>query len=327
MSRTFRPIGHDERLSIVDHLDELRTRLIICAVTLLVGFGVCFWQNQHLLHFLNRQLPNATNTSPNHLNGVTGDQVSERKGWQKVAAGATALTKSKTLSTADKAAASQIAHGANEAVASLPKTAPKKLPVTLSPGEPFTTTLTVSFWAGLILSLPVLLYQLYAFVLPALNRRERQVAMPLMAMAPALFVTGVAFAYFIVLGPAIHFLQNYNSKSFDILVGARPLYNFEILSMLGVGLAFQLPLVLIGLDWIGVINANTLIKHWRYALVIIAVLAAALPGPDMVTTGLEMLPLVVLYLFSIVMLKFVDRHLAAREAAELTPIDSLDPTG
>jgi sec-independent protein translocase protein TatC len=194
--------------------------------------------------------------------------------------------------------------------------------VTLSPGEPFTTTLTVAFYAALILSLPVLLYQLYAFVVPALKRNERRVALPLMAMAPALFVIGVAFAYEVVLGPAIHFLQTYNSNNFDILVGARPLYSFEILTMLGIGLAFQLPIALLGLDYLGVINANTLIRHWRYALVIIAVIVAALPGPDLVTTALEMIPLVVLYMLSIVMLKFADRLMARREAAELEPLDS-----
>jgi sec-independent protein translocase protein TatC len=94
------------------------------------------------------------------------------------------------------------------------------------------------------------------------------------------------------------------------------------LTMLGIGLAFQLPLALLALDWIGVLNSRTLIKHWRYALVLIAVIAAALPGPDIVTTGLEMLPLVVLYLLSIVMLKFADRRLAARDASELTPLDN-----
>jgi sec-independent protein translocase protein TatC len=158
-------------------------------------------------------------------------------------------------------------------------------------------------------------------VVPALNKRERRVALPLMAIAPALFIVGVAFSYLVVLGPAIHFLQTYNSKNFDILVQARTLYSFEILTMLGIGIAFQMPLALLGLDWLGVLNARTLIKHWRYALVIIAVIAAALPGPDLVTTSLEMLPLVVLYLLSIVMLKIADRRLAAREAAELTPVD------
>ena len=332
MARVLRPIGHEDRLSIVDHLDELRTRLFVCAATLLVAFGVAFWQNTHLLHFLNRQLPAGTNTSSNHINGLTKDQVSERGGLLAAAAAAARLAQSRTQSVADRASFAEIARGDREAAAALPKSAPQKLPITLNPAEPFTTTLTVAFYAALIASLPVLLYQLYAFVLPALNRRERKVAMPVMAMAPVLFIAGVAFAFFIVLGPAIRFLQDYNSKSFDILVQASSLYKFEIFTMLGTGLAFQLPLALLGLDWVGVLNANTLIKHWRYALVIIAVMAAALPGPDLVTTGLEMLPLVILYLLSIVMLKFADRYLARRDAVLATfddglgPSDGLDPS-
>ncbi len=96
--------------------------------------------------------------------------------------------------------------------------------------------------------------------------------------------------------------------------------------MAGIGLAFQMPLLLLALDRIGVINSRTLTKNWRYAVVIIAVIAAAMPGADPVSTGLEMLPLVILYLASIVLLKIADRR-AARAAAELSTIDEgLDPT-
>ena len=88
--------------------------------------------------------------------------------------------------------------------------------------------------------------------------------------------------------------------------------------MLGIGLAFQLPLGLLALQQLGVINSSTLTRQWRYAMVIIAVIAAAMPGADPVTTGLETLPLVLLYLASIVLLKIVDRRAAARAAAEFT---------
>src|SRR5690349_9881974 len=148
-----------------------------------------------------------------------------------------------------------------------------------------------------------------------------------MFVAPLLFIAGVLFAYFFVLPPAVHFLQGYNSNNFDILVQAKTYYTFEIFTMAGIGLAFQLPLLLLALDRIGVINSRTLTKHWRYAVVIIAVIAAAMPGADPVSTGLEMLPLVILYIASIVLLKIADRRAAARAAAELTTInDGLDPT-
>jgi sec-independent protein translocase protein TatC len=154
------------------------------------------------------------------------------------------------------------------------------------------------------------------------NPHERRVARPVMAAAPFLFLVGVAFAYEIVLPPAVHFLQGFNSGSFQILVQAKAYYTFEILTMLGIGLAFQLPLGLLGLQQVGVINSRTLTGNWRYCVVIIAVIAAAMPGADPVTTGLEMLPLILLYLLSIVLLRVADRRAAARASSESATIDS-----
>jgi sec-independent protein translocase protein TatC len=107
-------------------------------------------------------------------------------------------------------------------------------------------------------------------------------------------------------------------------VQAKTYYTFEIFTMLGIGLTFQLPLGLLGLQRIGAINASTLTRHWRYATVIMAVIAAALPGADPVTTGLEMLPLVVLYLASIVMLRIADRRSASHLAGSTTDVDRFD---
>ncbi len=328
MSKVLRPIAHEERLSVIDHLDELRTRLIICGLALAVAFGICFWQNQALLKALNRALPNEPATSQNHISGTTGDLANERRGLQQMAAGATALANSPTQSPADRQAAQQMAAGATEAAKALPSETAKKLPITIGVGEPFTTTLTVAAYFALLFALPVLLYELYAFVIPALNPRERRTAIPLMLFAPILFLGGVVFGYFVVLPPAVRFLQGYNSQNFDILVQAKTYYTFQIFTMAGIGLAFQLPLALLGLHKIGVVNGQTLTTHWRYAVVIIAVIAAAMPGADPVTTGLEMLPLVILFLASIVMLKIADRRAAARAAEEASsPFgDGLDST-
>lgn len=328
MGRVLKPIGHEDRLSVVDHLDELRSRLIVSALVLAVAFGVCFWQNHRLLHVLNRALPTvASNSSPNHLNGLTGDSVREARDLQQAAAGLRRLAASPSQSARDRAQFYAVSQALSSAAKALPQSNPQRLPITIGVGEPFTTTLTVAGYFALLVSLPFLIYQVYAFVLPALNRRERRVAFPLMLLAPLLFIAGVAFSYFVVLTPAVRFLQTYNNENFDILVGAKPLYTFEILTMLGIGLAFELPLGLLALDWVGAINANTLIRQWRYALVLIAVIAAALPGADPVTTALEMVPLVFLYLFSIALLKVADRRMAARAAAEFASFDNLDPTG
>src|SRR5581483_9386240 len=75
MSRVLRPVGHEDRLSIVDHLDELRSRLFVCGAALVVAFGLCFWQNNILLNILNKPLPAAAKTAPNHLGGLTSDSV------------------------------------------------------------------------------------------------------------------------------------------------------------------------------------------------------------------------------------------------------------
>lgn len=323
MARVLRPIGHEERLSVVDHLGELRSRLIVCALAVAVAFGFCFWQNNRLLHLLNSPLPSQTQNN-NHLNALPADTARASRALAGAAANFDRLAPH-LQSAADRALVAAAAADLDRAAHALPRTAPKRLPVTLGPAEPFTTTLTVSFYFAVLLSLPLLLYEAYAFLLPALTRSERRVALPLMLMAPALFVAGVVFAFLIVLSPAIHFLQGYNSQNFDNIVQAKQLYDFEIMVMAGIGLAFQLPLALLGLDYLGVLNSRTLVRQWRYAVILIAVIAAALPGPDPVTTALEMAPLVLLYLFSIVLLKLADRRLAAR--AELTIDSPLDATG
>ena len=279
---------------------------------------MCFWQNQALLNVLNRALPATPATSANHISGLTGDSVNERRGLELMAKSAAQLAASGKQSAADRAYFAQLSAGASEAALALPKETAKRLPITIGVGEPFTTTLTVCAYFALLFALPVLLYQAYAFVIPALNSQERRVAVPVMLVAPILFIGGVLFAYFIVLPPAVHFLQGYNSGNFDILVQAKTYYSFQILTMLGIGLAFQLPLGLLALQRIGAINASTLTRNWRYATVIIAVIAAAMPGADPVTTGLETLPLIVLFLASIVLLKIADRRAAARAAAELS---------
>jgi sec-independent protein translocase protein TatC len=324
MPKVLRPVGHEDRLSIVDHLDELRSRLMVSGAVLVVAFGLCFWQSNALLGVLNNPLPAASKTAPNHLGGLTNDSVKASADIAASAALFKRLSLSSDLSLPDSAVIAAAADRLDAAAKALPQTTPKNVPITIGVGEPFTTTLTVCAYFALLFTLPLILYEVYAFVIPALNPKERRVAAPIMIAAPLLFVTGVAFAYLIVLPPAVHFLQGYNSQDFNALVAAKPLYSFEILTMGGIGLAFQLPLALLGLHRLGVINGTTLTRHWRYATVIIAVIAAAMPGADPVTTGLETLPLVILFLVSIVMLKYVDRRDAARAAAELAAPTEVD---
>jgi sec-independent protein translocase protein TatC len=325
--QVLRPIGHEDRLSIVDHLDELRSRIIVCVVALAVAFGFCFWQNHALLRVLNRALPSSPHTSANHLSGLTSDSVKAAHEFNALGSDLRGLASSPRFSQQDRQLFSAAADHAIAASRALPQSTPKRLPITIGIGEPFTTTLTVAAYFALLFALPILLYEGYAFVIPALNPKERRVAVPVMVFAPIMFLCGVAFAYVVVLPPAVRFLQGYNSGNFDILVQAKTYYTFEILTMLGIGVAFQLPLGLLALQRLGVVNSQTLTRHWRYAIVIIAVIAAAMPAADPVTTALEASPLVLLYLASIVLLKIADRRAAARAAAELAQMgDSLDLT-
>ena len=133
---------------------------------------------------------------------------------------------------------------------------------------------------------------------------------------PLLFLAGAAFTYFAVLPPAVHFLQGYNSSEFQVLIQAGSYYKFEIILMMGIGLAFQVPLLALGLQRVGAISSSTLTLNWRYATVLIAVIVAALPGVDPVTMTMETLPLVAIYVLSIVLLKWVEFRNQRRARAE-----------
>jgi sec-independent protein translocase protein TatC len=328
MARRLRPIGHEDRLSVVDHLDELRHRLIICASVLVVAFGFCFWQNDHILSFLNSPYHKGQHTrAHNQIGGIAGGEAGERAQLIKMGDDFSLLARQANVPANQSALYAAAAQHATAAAQQLPKTNSDN-PITIGVGEPFTVAITVSFYSALLISLPLLLYEAFAFIVPALSPKEKRAALPVVITAPALFVAGAAFTYVVVLPAAIKFLQGYNSTQFNSVVQAAPLYQFEVLTMAAIGLAFEMPVLLLALRALGLIDGNTLTKHWRYATVIIAVIAAAMPGADPVTTGLETAPLVILFLVSIVLLKVADRRAARREAEELsrTGVDGLPGT-
>jgi sec-independent protein translocase protein TatC len=317
--KALRPIGHNDRLSIVDHLDELRSRMFVCAGVLLVAFCVCFWQNTHLLSLLNSALPHDANSALTNTSqqNRTIEQFGSSlgSGFSKLE---TQLAQSKGVAPGAVATVGAMAHESSTFAQKLKReiSREKTKPLTIGVGESFTATLTVAAYFALLVSLPLILYQLYAFVLPAMTPKEKRTALPAMIAAPVLFAGGVVFTYFEILPPAIHFLQGYNSKQYYVLVQAGSYYKFEVLLMAGIGLAFQVPLFLLALQRVGIVSASMLTGNWRYAIVLIAVIAAALPGVDPVTMFFETLPLVVLYVASIVLLRFVEYRDAKRAAAE-----------
>jgi sec-independent protein translocase protein TatC len=331
MPRALRPIGHQDRLSLIEHLDELRSRLIVCALGLAVAFGVAVWQNHALLDVVNRPLERTTSAaakrgSPGQLGDTARAQVAVRKALARGATAFEGLARGGSLDPAQRQELLRAARSYDDAVAALPKRVPGRQPVTLGVGEPFATTLTVSFYFALLFALPLVLYQLYAFVMPAFRPEEQHVARPLMLLVPVLFAAGVVFGYFVVLPPAIKFLQTFNSSSFDVLVQARPYYSFVTLTLLSLGVLFQIPVATLALTRAGVITTDQLRRNRRYAIVVIAVVAMLLPGTDPVTTLIEMVPLVVLYELSILLARWLDRVTAQRRASSVAVTDSDETT-
>jgi sec-independent protein translocase protein TatC len=309
-----RPVGHEDRLSLVEHLDELRTRLIICVVGFAVCFGLAFWQNDRVLDLMNRPLEKTAfkEGSEDPFERAASFQQAQKRLYLQQAAIARALAGEDQLSAQTRRMLEELSRTAAATAAAAPKATPRR-PVTLGVGEPFTATVKVAVYAGLLLALPLILYQAYAFILPAFSPREKEVAVPLLLMVPFLFVGGVVFAYFMVLPPAINFLQNFNDDSFDILLQARDFYSFELLVLMMMGVLFQIPVGILAATRLGVVTPRQLRKGRRYAILVIAVLAMLLPGQDPFTMLLLMAPLIVLYEGSILLAALLDRR-AARAA-------------
>jgi sec-independent protein translocase protein TatC len=249
----YRAVKFDEHLTLVEHLDELRTRIVVSVAVLVVASSLCFWQNDLLLEIANRPLP--------------GDRV----------------------------------------------------PITFAVTEPFMTTVTLSVYGGILISLPGILYQAYAYVLPAFSPHERRVILPFLLMIPFLFIAGVVFAYFVVIPAATKFLLSFNASEFDIEVRAREYYSFFSLTCIAVGILFQIPIGVLAVTRLGITTPERLARNRRYAVLIIAVVAMLLPGTDPVTMLISMLPLLLLFELSLLLARAFGRppdEATARRAAE-----------
>jgi sec-independent protein translocase protein TatC len=229
----------DEEMTLVEHLDELRNRIIASLAVLVIACGLCFWQNDLLLEIANKPLP--------------GDRV----------------------------------------------------PLTFGVTEPFMTTLKISIYAGILIALPILLYQGYAFLLPALKPTEKRVALPFLLMVPVLFIAGVVFSYFIVVPAATEFLLNFNEDNFNIQVRASEYYSFFILTLIALGLMFQVPMGVVAVTRLGIVTPQQLSQNRRYVYLGLAVLAMLLPGTDPVTMLIELAPLLALFELSLILSRLV----------------------
>jgi sec-independent protein translocase protein TatC len=179
--------------------------------------------------------------------------------------------------------------------------------ITLGVAEPFTTTLTICAYAAIVLTLPVLLYQVYAFTIPALAPGQQRATRVLALLVPVLFIAGAAFAFLVVVPAALEFLLHFNTDQFNTELRAREYYSFVTMTTLAVGAVFQVPIALLALTRLGVVTPAKLRRSRRYAYVACAALAAALPGVDPVSMLLETVPLIVLYELSIALASTLGR--------------------
>jgi sec-independent protein translocase protein TatC len=167
--------------------------------------------------------------------------------------------------------------------------------VTLGVAQPFTLSLSLSLYAGVVLASPVILWQVWAFFAPAFEPTAERKLLALAASAATLGAAGISFGYWIVLPRALEWLTNYDTANFLQLIQARAYYSFVATVLLGIVIVFQLPLVVLGLVALGVLSSRTLRTHRRIGYFVVTVIALALPGPDPMTTFLELLPMWALF--------------------------------
>src|SRR5919197_2242328 len=230
MKRLPRRLRHGEEATLVEHLDELRSRIIVSLVALALGVTVGFIIHRHLIHWLNRPLPE----------GRIGR------------------------------------------------------PITFGVAEPFLTSFKISIYAGLLLALPVMLWQAWSFLAPAFEEAQQRRVVLFVFLATGLLVCGIVFGYFVALPAAVHYLTNFDKSLYDIRLRARDYYSFATMVMLAMAVVFQLPIVLLALVRLGILSTERLRKERRVGYFVVACIAVALPGIDPVTTVIEAVPLVIL---------------------------------
>ncbi len=226
----------------MEHLGELRSRLLIGLLTLAPAFAVAFAFQNRLVEWLARPLPD------------------------------------------------------------------DKEIITLGVIEPFTTAVKVSLAAAVAVTLPILLYQLWAFLAPAIEESVQRVVAVFATLATLLFAGGVAFSYFIVLPRALDFLTNFNEDVFEIQIRASYYFSFVTVTLLATGLAFQMPIFILALVRLRVLTAERLRRNRRLGILFMVVFAVLLPTVDPVSLALEVIPLLVLFELSIWLAAIMERR-------------------
>jgi len=346
MASTLLDSGEDEQqeegrrlggqMSFLEHLDELRRRIIRCVVFVFVALLLCWFVSDRIYDFLAapmRRALAAASQRPVPLQGLTGgerilplDAVKEGDAARYVFGETTRLGAGGVVIPPGASVAVRVARGpdgqlgvfTDETLFAGPSVIPRgvRLPldfqakvgglpnedaklVVRTAVEPFSLYLQVSLYAAVCLSVPFLLWQVWAFISPGLYPHERGWAVPFVLMSSLSFVAGAAFAYYVLFPPAVAYLLGIG-QDFRLFLNASDYFDFVILVLLAMGAVFQMPAVTYVLARIGLVDARFLVAHWKLALVVILVAAAVLsPTNDIPNMLLFAAPMVVLFLISI----------------------------
>jgi sec-independent protein translocase protein TatC len=330
------------QMSFLEHLDELRRRLVNSVIVIIIAFLLCWVVSDEIYDFLSVPIRQALSQAERRqlpVEGLTGNEmVLPLSSLRENETGKFVFDRATTLGGTVLSAGTsvqaivgsdnqgRIGLFTNEPILTSAAVIPKgiKLPVELnSPNEreptadermivttatePFMLYVTVSLYAAVAVSIPFLLFQVWGFISPALYRHERAYVTPFIALSSISFVVGAAFAYYILFPPAVKYLLGVG-EDFRLLLRATDYFDFITLMMLAMGLVFQMPAISYVLSRIGIITSEFLIKNWKFALIIILIVAAIVsPTPDALNMMLFAAPMVILYGVSIFIAWFFGR--------------------
>lgn len=321
------------QMSFLEHLDELRRRLINSVIIVVIAFVVCWFVSDKIYNFLSVPIRQALSEAERReipVEGLTGsekilsfDNLKEGEAGVYVFDRATKLGVSVVSpGTSVQAKVTTDAEGkiglftdqpiftgnaiipkgiwlpvdVNEPDANL--SADERMIVTTAV-EPFTLYVTVSLYAAIALSIPFLLWQIWGFISPALYKHERSYVTPFIALSSISFVIGAAFAYYVLFPPAVKYLLSLG-EDFRLLLRASDYFDFITLIMLAMGIIFQMPAITYVLARIGLVSAGFLVKSWKIAIVVILIVAAVVsPTGDIPNMMLFAAPMMFLYVVSI----------------------------
>lgn len=323
------------QMGFLEHLDELRTRLIRCMVFVVLAGAACWFVSAHIYAFLarpiNRALDQAQQQRKVPIAGLNGQlstvQLSSLRKDDKLrfafpeetSLGPALLPPgTSVMARVDKDSQGNLGLFTDEPLAAGNEVIPKdvKLPIDFNKAyerlpdpndklivttalEPFALYVKVSLYAAIGLSVPFLLWQIWAFVSPGLYPHERKYLWPFVLLSSVFFVLGAATAYYLIFPPAAKYLLGLG-QDFRLLLKADDYFDFIILLMLGMGLVAQMPAITYVLSRMGLVTAGWMLKIWRIAVIVILVIAAVLsPTSDIPNMLLFAAPMLVLYVISI----------------------------